>query len=110
MSMAICSDVREGDLNCAIEELRKYGTVDVIRNMTILSVVGKQMKQMIGIAGKIFSTLAESNVNLEMISQGLNVLLQGIDNVQANIGNKKWQERVRSIFPVSSRRKMLFAQ
>ena len=70
MSMAICSDVREGDLNCAIEELRKYGTVDVIRNMTLLSVVGKQMKQMIGIAGKIFSTLAESNVNLEMISQG----------------------------------------
>ena len=41
VSMAICSDVREGDLNCAIEELRKYGTVDVIRNMTILSVVGK---------------------------------------------------------------------
>ena len=70
VSMAISSDVREGDLRDAIEELRKYGTVDVIRDLTILSVVGKQMKQMVGIAGKMFSTLAESSVNIEMISQG----------------------------------------
>jgi hypothetical protein len=38
--------------------------------MAILSLVGKQMKNMVGIAGKMFTTLAEADVNIEMISQG----------------------------------------
>ncbi|CAG8445710.1 6619_t:CDS:2 [Scutellospora calospora] len=38
--------------------------------MAILSLVGKQMKNMVGIAGKMFTTLAAANVNIEMISQG----------------------------------------
>lgn len=70
VSMALHSEVRENDLKEAIEELKHYGTVDVIRDLTILSLVGKHMKQMVGIAGRMFSTLAESNVNIEMISQG----------------------------------------
>ena len=58
------------DLRRAVEDLRTYGTVDIIPKMAILSLVGKQMKNMIGIAGKMFSTLGENNVNIEMISQG----------------------------------------
>ena len=38
--------------------------------MAILSLVGKQMKNMVGIAGRMFTKLAEANVNIEMISQG----------------------------------------
>jgi hypothetical protein len=38
--------------------------------MAILSLVGADMKHMIGIAGRTFSTLGEHNVNIEMISQG----------------------------------------
>jgi aspartate kinase len=38
--------------------------------MAILSLVGADMKNMIGIAGRMFSTLGEHNVNIEMISQG----------------------------------------
>ncbi|CAI2168888.1 15966_t:CDS:2 [Funneliformis geosporum] len=49
----------EGDLERALKELEKLGTV-----------FGKQMKSMVGIAGKMFSTLAAANVNIEMISQG----------------------------------------
>ena len=70
MSMAISSEVPESDFKDAVDQLKMFGTVDVIRDLTILSVVGKQMKHMIGIAGKMFSTLAESGVNIEMISQG----------------------------------------
>jgi aspartate kinase len=58
------------DLECAIEELKDYGTVDIIPEMAILSLVGKQLKNMVGIAGKMFSTLGDNNVNIEMISQG----------------------------------------
>lgn len=38
--------------------------------MAILSLVGKQMKKNVGIAGKMFNTLADADVNIEMISQG----------------------------------------
>lgn len=38
--------------------------------MAILSLVGKHMRNMVGIAGRMFSTLAQGNVNIEMISQG----------------------------------------
>ena len=57
-------------LQSAIDELKQYGTVDLIDGMAILSLVGKQMKNMMGIAGKMFSVLGENNVNIEMISQG----------------------------------------
>jgi aspartokinase len=39
--------------------------------MAILSLVGRQMRHMVGTAGKMFATLAEGNINIEMISQGL---------------------------------------
>ena len=38
--------------------------------MAILSLVGKQMRNLVGIAGRMFTTLAEGKVNIEMISQG----------------------------------------
>ena len=63
-------EIVDHDLQGAIEELQRYGTVDIIDGMAILSLVGKQMKNMVGIAGKMFSALGENNVNIEMISQG----------------------------------------
>ncbi|KAI0227717.1 Aspartokinase, partial [Massospora cicadina] len=32
--------------------------------------LGRQMRNMVGIAAKMFSTLANANINIEMISQG----------------------------------------
>lgn len=46
------------------------GDVSVLHDMAILSLVGADMKNMIGIAGKMFSTLGDHNINIEMISQG----------------------------------------
>ena len=57
-------------LRGAVSELMQYGTVDLMDHMAILSLVGRQMKHMVGIAGKMFLTLGENNVNIEMISQG----------------------------------------
>jgi len=55
----------------ATEELGEIGDVSVRHSMAILSLVGADMKNMVGIAGKMFSTLGEHNVNIEMISQGM---------------------------------------
>ena len=56
------------DLRGAVEELKRYGTVDIMDRMAILSLVGKQMKDMTGCAGRMFSTLGEHEINIEMIS------------------------------------------
>jgi len=53
-----------------LKELEKLGEADVLEDMAILSLVGEQMENAIGIAGKMFTTLAEADVNIEMISQG----------------------------------------
>ena len=59
-------------LKSAVEELNRLGSIDLTKKMAIVSLVGKQMKQFIGIAGTMFTTLAEQNINIEMISQGAN--------------------------------------
>ena len=56
--------------------------------MAILSLVGKQMRNMVGIAGRMFATLAQGNVNIEMISQGaseinISCVIEGRDAVKA---------------------------
>ncbi|KAG6850076.1 hypothetical protein H0H93_001426 [Arthromyces matolae] len=70
VSMAIEDGLAKKVLDRLLKELRKSGTVSVHRDMAILSLVGKEMRNMVGIAGKMFTTLAQGNVNIEMISQG----------------------------------------
>ena len=79
-------EIVDSELRNAIDELQEYGTTDIIDGMAIVSLVGKQMKNMVGVAGKMFSVLGgeyapspapssandrlENNINIEMISQG----------------------------------------
>ena len=70
VSMAMHSEDGDSDFRAAIDDLKAVGIVEVLRGMIILSLVGKQMKNMVGIAGKMFTTLAANNINIEMISQG----------------------------------------
>ncbi|ETS80362.1 hypothetical protein PFICI_07891 [Pestalotiopsis fici W106-1] len=71
VSMAIHSaDASPTHFEAAIKELEDCGDVSTLQHMAILSLVGAEMKNMIGIAGRMFSTLGEHNVNIEMISQG----------------------------------------
>ncbi|EJT99402.1 aspartate kinase [Dacryopinax primogenitus] len=55
-----------------VHELSKIGHVTLSPGMAILSLVGSQMRHMVGISGRMFTTLAEGNINIEMISQGAN--------------------------------------
>ncbi|KAG8731585.1 Aspartokinase, partial [Ceratobasidium sp. 423] len=45
-------------------------TLSLHPGMAILSLVGRQMRHSVGIAGRMFDTLAKGGVNIEMISQG----------------------------------------
>lgn len=71
VSMAIHSTSTQIEaFSKARKDLADCGEVTVLSDMAILSLVGAEMKNMVGIAGRMFSTLGEHNVNLEMISQG----------------------------------------
>jgi aspartate kinase len=63
--------IADEDLNGAVTELGELGTIDIVPDMAIVSLVGRQLKNMVGISGKFFSVLGDSNVNIEMISQGM---------------------------------------
>jgi aspartate kinase len=69
VSMAVHAATQE-DLDNAKKALEDCGEVSIIRKLSILSLVGAEMKSAIGIAGKMFSVLGKNNINLEMISQG----------------------------------------
>jgi aspartate kinase len=63
--------IQDSDLQGAVNDLGKLGTIDIVPDMAIVSLVGKQLKNMIGISGKFFSVLGRNNINIEMISQGM---------------------------------------
>ncbi|KAJ1558725.1 Aspartokinase [Nowakowskiella sp. JEL0078] len=92
VSMALNPNVTEHRLELAIAELKRHGTVDVIRNLVILSLVGKHMKNLVGIASKMFTTLAKHKINIEMISQGASEI-----NISCVIEAKKSTIALRAI-------------
>lgn len=71
ISMAIHLNANDTATFGAVRQgLEHCGDISVLHNMAILSLVGADMKNMIGISGKMFSVLGEHNINIEMISQG----------------------------------------
>ena len=62
--------IEDEALKGAVDALNKWGDVDLVPGMAIISLVGRQLRSMVGISGRFFSTLGEHGINIEMISQG----------------------------------------
>ena len=55
--------------------------MSVMEELSLIAVVGRNMKGYIGLSGKLFSVLGEEKINVRMIAQGpeeINIIL-GID-------------------------------
>ena len=65
-----CAEI--ATLNAAVKDLEQYGRVTITTDRTIVCVVGKNVKFQRGIAAKVFASLRDADVNVEMISQGAN--------------------------------------
>ncbi len=63
-------DGKGSRLGTLLGELSSIGTVGVTRSLSIVSLVGLEMRHMIGISARLFGVLAAAQVNIEMISQG----------------------------------------
>jgi aspartate kinase len=62
--------IENAALQGAVDDLSLWGDVDLVPGMAIISLVGRQLRSMVGISGRFFSTLGEHGINIEMISQG----------------------------------------
>ncbi|MFH1377791.1 MAG: aspartate kinase [Planctomycetota bacterium] len=61
------------NLDDALNEIRHSNfkpQVNMSRKRAIVCIVGNGMRHFIGLSGKVFSTIANADVNIEMISQG----------------------------------------
>ncbi|KAK3604216.1 hypothetical protein CHS0354_002024 [Potamilus streckersoni] len=52
------------------KELEEFGTVNIFKDVAIISLIGEGMRNAVGMSHKFFEALAERNINIEMISQG----------------------------------------
>lgn len=77
---------KEDNMNHIVEQLKEIADVKVEKEKAIICVVGEGMKHMPGIAGRTFTTLGKSKVNVEMISQGASEINISfiVDNEQAD--------------------------
>jgi len=69
VSLSFTVDRRE-ELEKAMASLQELGQVDITPGRAILAMVGEGMKYAQGTAGRMFTSLGEAGVNIEMISQG----------------------------------------
>lgn len=69
-------------------QLSKVKPISIEDNLSVIAVVGENMKRHQGISGKIFSTLGNNNVNIRAIAQGssernISVVIENKDAIKA---------------------------
>jgi aspartate kinase len=69
VSVALTTD-SSVDLSAVVEELSQFAEVNVVREVALVSVVGEELQSSTDFAARVFGTLAEIDVRLEMISYG----------------------------------------
>lgn len=70
-------------------------TIELESDLSLIAVVGRGMKNNSGIAGAIFSALAEEKINIKMIDQGSSEL-----NIIIGVRNKYFEDAIRTIYGV----------
>jgi len=71
------------NLTNLITKLEEKYLVEIIHNKSIIAIVGSEMLHNIGVAGRFFTSIANANINVKMISQGANE-----SNISAVISGK----------------------
>ncbi len=81
------------DLIDEIHTVCKPDSVEVSSNMAIIATVGNGMIRKIGISAKLFSALAQENINVRMIDQGSSEI-----NIIVGVENDDFENAVNAIY------------
>ena len=69
VSLAMTTDPN-ARLEPVVQEISKFAEVSVQNEMSLISVVGEELRDRVDFAGLVFAVLAQVGVNIEMISYG----------------------------------------
>jgi aspartate kinase len=70
VSLALTADDNGARLSAAAQEIGEFAEVSLVRDLSLVSVVGEELKERTDFAAVVFGTLAEIGVRVEMISYG----------------------------------------
>lgn len=86
---------KEQKVVAGIHRMVKPDTIEIESDLALIAVVGRGMKSTRGTAGRIFSALAHSNVNVKMIDQGSSEL-----NIIIGVDNEDFETAIRAIYDI----------
>lgn len=76
-----------------IKEVCNPDTIDIDRNLALIAIVGHGMNRRKGTATKVFSSLANADVNVRMIDQGSSEL-----NIIVGVENKDYETAITALY------------
>lgn len=86
---------KEQKVVAGIHRMVRPDTIEIESDLALIAVVGRGMKSTRGTAGRIFSALAHSNVNVKMIDQGSSEL-----NIIIGVENADFENAIRAIYDI----------
>ena len=86
---------KEQKVVAALHRLANPDMIDIEADLALIAVVGRGMKSQRGTAGRIFSALAHSNVNVKMIDQGSSEL-----NIIIGVANQDFEAAIKAIYDI----------
>ncbi|MCH5338281.1 MAG: aspartate kinase [Acetatifactor sp.] len=86
---------KEQKVVAGIHRLVKPDAIEIESDLALIAVVGRGMKSTRGTAGRIFSALSHSNVNVKMIDQGSSEL-----NIIIGVENADFETAIRAIYDI----------
>ena len=86
---------KEQKVVSGIHRLADPDTIEIEADLALIAVVGRGMKSTRGTAGRIFSALAHSNINVKMIDQGSSEL-----NIIIGVANADFETAIKAIYDI----------
>lgn len=86
---------KEQKVVAGLHRLANPDSIDIESDLALIAVVGRGMKSTRGTAGRIFSALAHSNVNVKMIDQGSSEL-----NIIIGVANEDFETAIKAIYDI----------
>ncbi len=86
---------KEQQVVAGIHRLANPDAIDIEADLALIAVVGRGMKSARGTAGRIFSALAHSKINVKMIDQGSSEL-----NIIIGVANEDFEAAIKAIYDI----------
>ncbi|MBK5252883.1 MAG: aspartate kinase [Peptostreptococcaceae bacterium] len=96
VSIVISNEQLDGKIDRIIKDIKNQlepDSIEVFDQMALIATVGCGMSQRTGVSAKLFTALAENDVNIRMIDQGSSEM-----NIIVGVENKQFESAIRAIY------------